>query len=78
LIHAQIVSRGLDVIGMVKNDNKRFLVQSEKLSLKERYTVSPVHVVIVRHRTKKNEWLAELTTDLSLSVEDVIRIYAIR
>ncbi|HEL2326980.1 TPA: transposase, partial [Streptococcus suis] len=96
----EIASRGLDVIGMVKNDNKRFLVQGRKLSLKELYTAAspvqskkrgilrsirtelasgiPVHVVFVRHRTKKNEWLAVLTTDLSLSVEDVIRIYGIR
>ncbi|GGG05439.1 hypothetical protein GCM10010912_57650 [Paenibacillus albidus] len=38
----------------------------------------PVQVVFVRHRTKKKEWLAILTTDLTLSVEDIIRIYAIR
>ncbi|MBB3111365.1 hypothetical protein FHS18_003433 [Paenibacillus phyllosphaerae] len=95
----EIVARGLDVIGMVKNDNKRFLLQGQKLSLKELYAAAspiaskkrgvlrairtelasgiPVHVVFVRHRTKK-EWLAILTTDLSLSVEDIIRIYAIR
>lgn len=96
----EVVARGLDVIGMVKNDNKRFLNQGRKLSLKELYTVaSPVeskkrgilrsirtelacgitvHVVFVRNRSKKNEWLAVLTTDLTLTVEDVIRIYAIR
>jgi Transposase DDE domain. len=97
---SEIVARGLDVIGMVNNGNKRFLVQGRKLSLKEVYTAAatvessrrgvlrsiqtelvpgiPVRVVFVRHRSKKNEWLAVLTTDLSLSVEDVIRIYAIR
>lgn len=96
----EIVARGLDVIGMVKNDNKRFLVHSRKLSLKELYAAAspvvsrkrgilrsiqtglpsgiPVRVVFVRHRTKKNEWLAILTTDLTLTVEDIIRIYAIR
>lgn len=96
----EIVSRGLDVIGMVKNDNKRFLVQGRKLSLKELYAAaSPVvskkrgilrsiqtelpsgiqvRVVFVRHRSKKSEWLAILTTDLTLTVEDIIRIYAIR
>ncbi|CAG7659042.1 IS4 family transposase ISDha5 [Paenibacillus allorhizosphaerae] len=96
----EVVARGLDVIGMVKNDNKRFLVQGRKLSLKDLYAVaSPVaskkhsilrsirtelvcgtsvHVVFVRHRSKKNEWLAVLTTDLTLAVEDIIRIYAIR
>ncbi len=96
----EVISRGLDVIGMVKNDNKRYLVQGQTLSLKELYTVAspveskrrnilrcirtelapgiPVQVVFVRHRTNKNEWLAILTTDLTLSVEDIIRIYAIR
>jgi hypothetical protein len=96
----EVVSRGLDVIGMVKNDNKRFLVQGQKLSLKELYSAAtpiaskkrsilrsirtelacgiPVHVVFIRNRSKKNEWLAVLTTDLALCVEDIIRIYAIR
>lgn len=96
----EVVRRGLDVIGMVKNDNKRFRVQGQKLSLKELYEAAlrtdgkkrnilrsirtelvcgiPVLVVFVRHRTNKNEWLAILTTDLTLTVEEVIRIYAIR
>ncbi len=38
----------------------------------------PVKVVFVRHRTKKNEWLAILSTDCSLSEEEIIRIYGIR
>lgn len=38
----------------------------------------PVLVVFIRHRTKKNEWLAILSTDLSLTVEEVIRIYSMR
>jgi len=37
-----------------------------------------VHVVFVRKRTNKNEWLAILTTDLTLTVEEIIRIYGIR
>ncbi|MCP3776738.1 transposase [Paenibacillus sp. MZ04-78.2] len=96
----EIVARGLNVIGMVKNDNKRFLVHGRKLSLKELYAAAspvvsrkrgilrsiqtelpsgiPVRVVFVRHRTKKHEWLGILTTDLTLTVEDIIRIYAIR
>jgi hypothetical protein len=96
----EVIARGLDVVGMVKNDNKRFLVQGRKLSLKELYAAAPsagskkchilrsirtelvcgiqVHVVFVRHRTNKKEWLAILTTDLSISVEEIIRIYAIR
>lgn len=38
----------------------------------------PVLIVFVRHRTKKNEWLALLSTDCSLTESDVIRIYGIR
>ncbi|MCE5170710.1 hypothetical protein LQV63_15475 [Paenibacillus profundus] len=34
--------------------------------------------MFVRHRSKKNEWLAILSTDLALAVEDLIRIYAMR
>jgi Archaeal putative transposase ISC1217. len=34
--------------------------------------------VFVRHRTKKNEWLAILSTDCTLSEEVIIRIYGIR
>lgn len=37
-----------------------------------------VKVVFVRHRTKKNEWLAILSTDCSLPEEEIIRIYGIR
>jgi len=37
-----------------------------------------VKVVFVRHRTRKNEWLAILSTDCSLSEEEIIRIYGIR
>lgn len=88
------------MIGMVKNDNKRFLVQGQKRSLKELYAVAapveskkrhilrsirtelacgvPVHVVFVRHRTNKKEGLAILTTDLLLTIEEVIRIYGTR
>lgn len=38
----------------------------------------PVMVVFVRHRSKKKEWLAILCTDLSISEEEIIRIYGIR
>lgn len=37
-----------------------------------------VKVVFVRHRTKKSEWLAILSTDCSLSEKEIIRIYGIR
>ena len=96
----EIVSRGLHVIGMVKNDNKRYLVNGKRLDLKALYAAAPkvegtpstilrcirtylvpgipVMVVFVRHRSKKNEWLAILSTDLTLVPQEVIRIYKMR
>lgn len=96
----EVPRRGLPVIGMVKNDNKRYLVNGERLSLKELYATAPrvegknrnilrciqtslvpgipVVIVFVRHRSKKNEWLALLSTDLSLTASDIIRIYRMR
>jgi hypothetical protein len=90
----------MHVIGMVKNDNKRYLVGEKRLNLKELYTVAsvlegknrhvlrsiltelvpgiPVMVVFIRHRSKKNEWLAILSTDLTLSPQEVIRVYRMR
>ncbi|MFD2876557.1 transposase [Paenibacillus rhizoplanae] len=39
----------------------------------------PVVVVFVRHRSKKkNEWLAILSTDLTLTAPEIIQIYALR
>jgi hypothetical protein len=32
----------------------------------------PVVIVFVRHRSRKNEWLALLSTDLSLTAQDII------
>jgi hypothetical protein len=85
----EITTRGLDVIGMVKNDNKRYLVNGNRLNLKELYEAAPrvegkksdilrsirtdlvpgipVLVVFIRHRSKSKEWLAILTTDLTLT-----------
>ncbi|MGG6309205.1 IS4 family transposase [Paenibacillus macerans] len=96
----EVLRRGLHVIGMVKNDNKRYLMNGQRLSLKELYAVAPrvegknrnilrlirttlapgipAVVVFVRHRSKKNEWLALLSTDLSLTASDIIRIYRMR
>lgn len=85
---------------MVKNDNKRYLVDGKRLCLKDLYTVAPivegknrnvlrcirtqlvpgipVMVVFIRHRSKKNEWLAILTTDLTLLPQEVISHYRMR
>ncbi|MFC3787488.1 hypothetical protein ACFOQM_01605 [Paenibacillus sp. GCM10012307] len=38
----------------------------------------PVRVVFVRHHSKKTRWLVILATNLSLTIEDITRIYAIR
>jgi len=38
----------------------------------------PIMMVFVRHRSKKNEWLAMLSTDITLTVEEIIQIYGIR
>jgi hypothetical protein len=95
-----ITQRGLDVIGMVKPTNQRYLVNGRKLSLKELYRVAkpaqgkskgilrsirtqmvpgiPMVIVFVRHRTNKNEWLAILSTDRTLTEEEIIRIYSMR
>ena len=35
-------------------------------------------MVFVRHRSKKNEWLAILSTDQTLTASEVIQIYAMR
>lgn len=96
----QILDRGLHVIGMVKNDNKRYLVDGKRLSLKALYEAAPkvdgnrnavlrcirtylvpgipVMVVFIRHRSKKNEWLAILSTDLTLTPQEIISTYKMR
>ena len=37
-----------------------------------------VKIVFVRHRQKKNEWLAILSTDTTLTETEIIRIYGMR
>lgn len=94
-----IKEQGLDVIGMVKNLKQRYLVDGERVSLKELFRLAspiegkkgllrsihtiqangvPVKVVFVRNRNKKSEWLAILSTDCTLSDQDIIRIYGMR
>lgn len=94
-----IKDQGLDVIGMVKALNQRYLVGDERVSLKELYRLAapvkgkksllrsihttqangvPVKVVFVRNRNKKSDWLAILSTDRTLSDQEIIRIYGMR
>lgn len=86
--------------GIVKTGNKRYLVEGERLTLKELHYAAkpigmlnknilrsvraellpgiPITMVFVRHRRKKNEWLAILSTNTTLTVEEIIQIYGIR
>jgi hypothetical protein len=97
-----IVDKGLDVIGMVKRGNQRYIVQGRRLSLEELYYCAtpvqgkkgilrsvhtelststgtlPVKIIFVRHRTKKREWLAILSTDCSLTEQEIIQTYGLR
>ncbi|WP_218096402.1 IS4 family transposase, partial [Paenibacillus solanacearum] len=96
----EIRDRNLHVIGMVKNDKKRYLVDGQRICLNSLYATAariegknrnilrqirtelapgiPVTVIFVRHRSKKKEWLAILSTDLTLSASNIIRIYRMR
>jgi len=96
----QIINRGLDVIGMMKDSKQTYLVNGQKLDLQGLYysarkvesscpnilkviiaNLAPdikIKVVFVRHRTKKREWLAILSTDITLSEQEIIRIYRMR
>ncbi|MEF3309419.1 transposase [Paenibacillus sp. GYB004] len=99
LLIQEVTRRGLHVFGMVKNDNKQYIGDGERLCLKALYAVAtrmegknrnnlrmirtelapsiPVMVVFVRHRSK-NEWHAILSNDLTLTAEEIIRIYRVR
>jgi hypothetical protein len=39
---------------------------------------TPVKIVFVRNRNKKSEWLSILSTDTTLSDEEIVRIYGMR
>lgn len=94
-----IVETGMDVIGMVKDTNQRYLVANHRISLKELYKVATpvqgkkgilrsiqttmangvqVKVVFIQNRNKKSEWLAILSTDCTLSEQEIVRIYGMR
>ncbi|EHL78300.1 hypothetical protein HMPREF1015_01719, partial [Bacillus smithii 7_3_47FAA] len=38
----------------------------------------PVKIVFVRNRNNQSEWLAILSTDTTLSNEEIVRIYGMR
>ena len=95
----EIVDLGLDVIGMVKPSNQRYIVGGKAVSLKELFHLAkpiqkksailrsihtvlkngaPVKVVFIQNRNKKSEWLAILSTDCTLSDQEIVRIYGMR
>jgi hypothetical protein len=57
-------------------------IQSKKGILRSIYTVmangTPVKVIFVQNRNKKREWLAILSTDCTLSEQEMVRIYGMR
>jgi hypothetical protein len=57
-------------------------IQDKKGLLRSIHTIQangvPVKVIFVRNRNKKSEWLAILSTDYTLSDQDIIRIYGMR
>src|SRR5690625_77528 len=99
LLVQSIVEQGIDVIGMIKATNQRYLVDQKRVGLKELYRLATptsgnkgilrsirtimangvqVKVVFVRNRNKKREWLAILSTDCTLTEQEIIRIYGMR
>ncbi|GER67525.1 hypothetical protein BpJC7_32210 [Weizmannia acidilactici] len=95
----EITSKGLYVIGMVKQLNQRYLLNGQKLTLDQLYQKAkphmdkkeilcsvhvsldngiPTKILFVRNRNKRSEWLAILSTDTTLSNEEIVRIYGMR
>ena len=54
---------------------KKGLLRSVKTTMKNGI---PVKVVFVQNRNKKSEWLAILSTDCTLTEQEIIRIYGMR
>ncbi|WP_179036839.1 IS4 family transposase [Paenibacillus sp. URB8-2] len=94
----QLTAKGLSVIGMVKEMKQRYLVQGQRLTLREVFQGLPkssskdmkgsvivhttcglpVKLVFVRNRNKRREWLAILSTDVTLDSAEIVRIYGMR
>ena len=57
-------------------------VKSRKGILRSIHTTmangTPIKVVFIRNRNKKSEWLAILSTDCTLSEQEIVRIYGMR
>jgi len=94
-----IIEIGLDVIGMVKPTNQRYIVNNQQVSLKQLYYLATpvqgkkgilrsihttlvngvqIKVVFIQNRNKRSEWLAILSTDCTISEQEIVRIYGMR
>ena len=61
-----------------RRGRSRYLLSVEAGIIRKDETVLPVHLVYVRKRGKKKEYLVLLSTDMSLPEEEIIRIYGKR
>jgi len=82
-IHYRYEGEKLSVKAIYRKNKKRrgrsrYLLSVEAEILSKDETVLPVRLVYVRKRGKKKEYLVLLSTDMSLSEEEVIRIYGKR
>jgi hypothetical protein len=58
-----------------KNNKSKEIIGSIQVKMSQE---TPVKVVFIRHRSNKSKWLAVLSSDISLSDEEIIRIYGYR
>ena len=93
---ANILAKGLDVIGMLKDNKQYYIYKGKKYNLKQLgklvsfskpgdilYSMCvktgkqniPVKLVFVRNRNKRSEYIVLLSTDCTLSNEEIVRIY---
>jgi IS4 transposase len=82
-IHYQYEGKKLSVKDIYSRNRKRrgrsrYLLSVDAGILNKDGTVLPVRLVYVRKRGKKKEYLVLLSTDMSLSEEEIIRIYGKR
>lgn len=64
--------------GFRKKRGKANIKGSQIVEIKHEDKLLEVKIVFVRNRNKKRSWLAILSTDISLSDEDIVRIYGKR
>ncbi|WP_373483061.1 hypothetical protein [Acetobacterium sp.] len=60
-----------------RRGRSRYLL-SVNTAIQKDDSIMSVKLVFVRNRNKRNDYLVLITTDLTLSVDDIIRIYGKR